>query len=74
MNAQKWKDRALEAARAFYERDVVDGTAAGNRVIGVEIIGGATGRPETDYKNGKTAWCGYFVQCCYRAATRIRQR
>lgn len=67
-NQGLWREKVLATAKAFYERNVVDGTTEGNRIIGVEIIGGATGRPETDYKNGKTAWCGYFVQCCYRAA------
>ena len=67
-NKGLWRERVLAVARSFYERNIVDGTPEGNRVIGVEIIGGATGRPEKDYKNGKTAWCGFFVQCCYRAA------
>jgi hypothetical protein len=68
MNGTTWRDRALAAARAFYERDVVDGTPAGNQVIGGEIIGGATGHPDPAYQNRKVAWCGLFVQCCYRAA------
>jgi hypothetical protein len=68
MNGTTWRERALAAARGFYERDVIDGTPAGNQVIGVEIIGGATGHADPAYRNGKTAWCGYFAQCCFRAA------
>ena len=68
MNAATWRETALATARGFYERDVVDGTPDGNRIIGVEIIGAATGRPDRAYHNRKTAWCGYFVQACYRAA------
>lgn len=68
MNEATWRDTALATARGFYERDIVDGTPAGNRVIGVEVIGAATGRPDPAYVNRKTAWCGYFVQACYRAA------
>jgi len=58
----------LAAALEFYERDIVDGTPMGNQVIGVEIIGGATGHPDPDYHNLKTAWCGFFAQCCCRKA------
>ena len=68
MNAATWRETALATARSFYERDVVDGTPEGNRVIGVEIIGAATGRPDPAYHNRKIAWCGFFVQACYRAA------
>jgi len=67
-NQGLWREKVLAVAKGFYDRNIVDGTKEGNRIIGVEIIGGATGRPEKDYKNGKTAWCGYYVQCCYRAA------
>ena len=63
-----WRQLALAAAKDFYDRDIQDGTAAGDQVIGQEIIGGATGRPDPDYRNHKTAWCGYFVQCCLRKA------
>jgi len=63
-----WRQRVLAVAEEFYDRNVVDGTPTGNQVIGVEIIGGATGRPDPDYRNHKTAWCGYFVQCCMRKA------
>jgi hypothetical protein len=63
-----WRPRVLATAEAFYQRDVVDGTVQGNRIIGVEIIGGATGSPDYAYQNRKTAWCGFFGQCCYRAA------
>ena len=63
-----WRDQVLAAAREFYERDIVDGTPEGNQVIGVEIIGGATGHPDPDYQNRKTAWCGYFAQCCFGKA------
>ena len=63
-----WRQRALAAAQEFYDRNIVDGTPEGNQVIGVEIIGQATGRPDPDYRNHKTAWCGYFVQCCMRKA------
>jgi len=58
----------LAAAREFYERDIVDGAPDGNLVIGNEIIGGATGHPDPDYRNLETAWCGFFVQCCFRKA------
>lgn len=63
-----WREKVLAAAREFYERDIVDGTPEGNQVIGSEIIGGATGHPDPDYRNRKTAWCGFFVQCCFRKA------
>jgi hypothetical protein len=63
-----WRPRVLATAEAFYQRDVVDGTVLGNRIIGVEIIRGATGNPLITYQNRKVAWCGYFAQCCYRSA------
>jgi len=66
--APSWRQRALAAAEALYDRDIVDGTPEGNRVIGEEIIGGATGYPDSNYRNGKKAWCGFFVQYCLRQA------
>ena len=68
MSRQPWRVTALDVARDFFEQDIVDGTEFGNSVIGLKIIGGATGHADPAYRNGKVAWCGLFVQCCYRGA------
>ena len=61
-----WRVQAIFNGLQWFFRDVRDGTPEGNRIIGEEIFPAGGNPADVGYRNGKTAWCGRFVEACLR--------
>lgn len=60
-----WRVQSLFIALQWHLLDVVDGTDRGNRIIGMELLPAGGHRADPEYRNGKTSWCGMFVEACF---------
>jgi len=66
MSLKTWRASAITLAEGHNAENIMDGTPRGNRYIG-QVLFPLGGNPEDpDYRNGKTAWCGRFLEACFR--------
>ena len=63
---ETWRGEAIIGAMGHFAQDIEDGTPAGNAYIGETIFPLGGNPPDPDYRNGKTAWCGRFVEAVFR--------
>ena len=66
MTRNTWRGEAIVSAHGHYANDVVDGTPEGNVYIGTKLFALGGNPVDVDYRNGKTAWCGRFVEAVFR--------
>jgi len=62
---ETWRGEAITIAEGYNARDIVDGTPEGNRFIGTELFEKGGNPADPDYRNGKTSWCGRFVEAVF---------
>jgi len=66
MKLGTWRASAITLAEGHNAENIVDGTTRGNRYVG-QVLFPLGGNPEDpDYRNGKTAWCGRFLEAVFR--------
>jgi len=61
-----WRGEAIIGAMGHFAQDIEDGTPRGNEYIGETIFPLGGNPPDPEYHNGKTAWCGRFVEAVFR--------
>ena len=62
---ETWRGEAIIGAMGHFWKDIEDGTPEGNRYIGETLFPLGGNPPDPDYRNGKTSWCGRFVEAVF---------